>query len=62
MKAPRLSEVLLPLLAARGWAPWQVEPGDWLRQRLVEAPRNAAVNTPSWRDRQNRLRLYDDVQ
>lgn len=27
MKTLRLTELLLPLLAACGWAPWPIEPG-----------------------------------
>jgi hypothetical protein len=62
MKAPRLTEVLLPLLAARGWAPWRVEPEPCQRQRRLEARRIPATHTLSWRDRQHQRRSYDDVQ
>jgi hypothetical protein len=62
MKPSRLTEVLLPLLAARGWAPWQVEPESSQRQRRLEARRIPAAHTLSWRDRQQQRRSYDDVQ
>ena len=38
MKSLRLTEVLLPLLAARGWAPWPVEPGVRQERRRPEVP------------------------
>ena len=61
MKAMRLAEVLLPLLAARAWAPWAVEPRHSQRQR-VHSPLLAASSTMSWRDHQYRHRPFDDLQ
>jgi hypothetical protein len=62
MKSLRLTEVLLPLLAARAWAPWQVEPGPAPRRPVHAAPPLAAADPAAWRDRQLRRRVYDDVQ
>ena len=62
MKALRLAEVLLPLLAARGWAPWAVEPKGSEVERTPEPPRVAASHYASWRDQENRRRPFDDVQ
>ena len=61
MKALRLTEVLLPLLAARAWAPWTVEPRHSDSQR-VHSPLLAAASTMSRRDHQYRRRPFDDVQ
>jgi hypothetical protein len=62
MKALRLTEVLWPLLAARGWAPWKVEPRAQQRKgahRLTAVTVASAING---RDRLNQRRLYDDVR
>jgi hypothetical protein len=62
MKALRLSEVLLPLLAARGWAPWPIEPGVRRRGTARKAPQPAPARQPSWRGRHHPDCIYDDVQ
>jgi len=62
MKALRLTEVLLPMLAARGWAPWTVEPDSSQHQRAPAAPTVAVADAIHWRDHQNRRPLYDEVQ
>ena len=58
----RLSEVLRPLLAARGWAPWLIEPrraGDRrTRKRLLFT----AASETSWREHDRRRAPFDDVQ
>ena len=62
MKALRLIEVLLPMLAARGWAPWQVDPDSAQRQRVQPAPTVAVADAMNWREQHNRRPLHDDVQ
>jgi hypothetical protein len=62
MKSLRLTEVLLPLLAARGWAPWPVEPGVRRSGAARKAPPPAATRQATWRDREHRRRPFDDVQ
>ena len=62
MKSLRLAEVLLPLLAARGWAPWPIEPG--VRIAKVRGP---TLETPppgrlKKQVRQTRRAPFDDVQ
>lgn len=61
MKSLRLTEVLLPLLAARGWAPWPIEPGVRIGQARA---RDFAVppGPRKWRDREARRVPFDDVQ
>jgi hypothetical protein len=62
MKALRLSEVLLPLLAARGWAPWLIAPhhsSEW------PAPPPSAFGSARAANDRNRSPLrtpFDDVQ
>jgi hypothetical protein len=62
MSAPRWTEVLLPLLAARGWAPWFIEPRHAQEWRATERPPVAAARQASWSDRKQRHLLFDDVQ
>lgn len=62
MKTLRLAEILLPLLAARGWAPWAVEPKSWTEQLTLARPITAASHGLVWRDRGIRRALFDDVQ
>ena len=62
MKTLRLAEVLLPVLAARGWAPWAVEPQHSVDVHTQEPPLVATSLRESWRDRDYRRRPYDDVQ
>jgi hypothetical protein len=59
MKTLRLSEVLLPLLAARAWAPWPVEPGV---RRVRKRPSRPAAARPLWQEREPRRLPFDDVQ
>lgn len=61
MKMLRLSEVLLPLLAARGWAPWPIEPGVRARSARAREP-GPAPNRARWDDRQVRRVPFEDVQ
>jgi hypothetical protein len=62
MKTLRLTEVLLPLLAARGWAPWPIEPGVRRSGSARNARQSAPARQPSWRDRHQPDFLHDDVQ
>jgi hypothetical protein len=62
MKALRLSEVLLPMLAARGWAPWLIEPRRAKGQRAQQRPRVVAASRAAWREREQRRLPFDDVQ
>jgi hypothetical protein len=62
MNALRWTEVLLPLLAARSWAPWSVEPRHARERRAKERPPVAAARQASWCDRKQRRLLFDDVQ
>ena len=62
MKALRLAEVLLPLIAARAWAPWMTAPRHVARRRdlgrRVAAARHGAGSSSA-----NAFeRLFDDVQ
>lgn len=62
MKSLRLAEVLLPLLAARGWAPWPIEPGVRIakaRRRISEAP---PPGRQGGQERQTGRVPFDDVQ
>ena len=62
MRALRWAEVLLPLLAARGWAPWLVEPRDARQGCVKERPQLAAARQGS-RSVGKQPRLpFDDVQ
>ncbi len=61
VKSLRLTEVLLPLLAARGWAPWPIEPGVRIGQ-----PRARDFEVPRRRAREHGRKAgrvpFDDVQ
>ncbi len=62
MKSLRLAEVLLPLLAARGWAPWPIEPGV----RIAKVRGLTSETPPPGRlkeqQRHTRPVPFDDVQ
>ena len=62
MKTLRLTEVLLPLLAARGWAPWPVDPQRAEKRRTGEQRPAAVGRQERWRDHARRRLPYDDVQ
>lgn len=62
MKGLRLTEVLLPLLAARGWAPWLIEPRRAVERRGRERRPVAVASQLRWRDREHRRLPFDDVQ
>jgi hypothetical protein len=62
MRALRWTEVLLPLLAARGWAPWLVEPRHARQGRAKERPQLAAARQASRSDREPCRLPFDDLQ
>ncbi len=62
MKSLRLTEVLLPLLAARGWAPWRIEPRRPEERRGRGYRPAAAGKQARWRDREHHRLPFDDVQ
>jgi len=61
MNALRLSEILLPLIAARAWSPWEPAPGKALEPMPVR-PRSAGSRPDRPDRRYDERRLFDDVQ
>jgi hypothetical protein len=61
MNRLRLAEILLPLVAARAWSPWQ--PAPRLGPRPSSQRQRSAGSRPVRPDRRyEERRLFDDVQ
>jgi hypothetical protein len=60
MKAPRLTEVLLPLLAARAWGRWRIAPRTAADRRAAGWLPEAAGYEAIGRERRERRAARDD--
>jgi len=62
MRALRWTDVLVSLLAARGWAPWFVEPQHAGQRRPEERPQVAPARQARRNHREVPHLPFDDVQ